>query len=182
VLSEEGVGPAPPLQTGSPVRFDLAGEDRKLAARNRSFGEMAAIFWIVFIAIGFLVSLSSGFPPTGDGFLAIGLFSATGSIGFCTWLAFALQRPLADIAIGPDGLSGHNSRGTGFRAAWTDPKLRVTLDHTLGGENASFRTPEIDWRVSIGPSSVSGELPEPCYEYLVGSARRAGLSVLARRH
>lgn len=173
--SMEGQSGAP-LVGSSGVRFDLSGEDSKLRERTRSVGLFAFVVFAVLLALGIELGRLGNFV------LPVILFGAIGSIPIWTWIPVALRRPLADLTIGPLGLVGHNTRGSELRYSWTDPRFRMLLSHPLADEAAPFRTPTTDWRIQLAPQTSSGLVPDACYEYLVNTARSAGLSVEDRKY
>lgn len=172
-------GATAPLVSGRAVRFDLSGEDKKLAERNRSFGKMALVFFAVFFVLGTLFVL---FIPGRLGVWNYAIWLPLGSILLWMWLGFALQRPFTDLTISPEGLVAHNTKGQEFRYTWRDPNLRILLSHSLADETSPFRTPTTDWRIVARPPNSSGQIPENCYEYLVESAKAASLSAVDRKY
>jgi hypothetical protein len=172
-------GAQAPLVSGRPVRFDLAGEDKKLADRNRSFGRMALVFFAFFFGLGTLFVFV---VPGRLGLWNYAIWLPLGSILLWMWLGFALTRPLTDLTVSPEGLVAHNTKGKEFRYTWRDPSLRIVLSHSLTDETSPFRTPTTDWRIAARPPSSGGQVPENCYEYLVESAKSAGLSAVDRKY
>ena len=165
-----------PLVESSEIRFDLRGEDSKLKERSRSFGLVAFGSFAVLFGFGLYLGW------LGDFALPVILFGVIGSLPVWMWIGLALQRPLADLTVGPLGLVAHNTRGTEFRYSWNDPRFRMLLRHPLADEAAQFRTPAMDWRIQLWSRPSSGLVPEECYEHLVNTARSVGLSVEDRKY
>jgi hypothetical protein len=145
---------------------------------------MAWVFFGVFMTIGLLDGFGeSGFPPrNGSWEVAVVIFGLLGSMLLWMWLAFLLQRPLADIMVSGTGLVVHNIKAKESRYLWANPELRLILSHSLADETAPFHTPDTEWRIQLRPPASSGMVPEACYQFLTETARSVGFSTVDRKY
>jgi hypothetical protein len=165
------------------TRFDLTGEQSRLAMANRRLQLRAFLILGVFVAAGLLIGEAEIGHPTVWGRLFPALvLGLLGSPAVGVWYVRARRPAIAGLRVGPLGLVAVSGKGAERRYAWNDPQFRLLLWRQIQrGELDPAHEPSAHWHLRLDAPRVYGSVPQGCYERLLSEASARGLSVTERK-